>query len=104
MAYVAPLKDMMFNIRHLARIDEIAQMPGFEDAGLETAQAVLEESARFNQDVIAPLNEAGDRNPSSWKDGVVTTTPGFKDAFRQFAAGGWQGLQHPTHFGGQGLP
>ena len=104
MAYVAPLKDMMFNIRHLARIDEIAQMPGFEDAGLETAQAVLEESARFNQDVIAPLNEAGDRNPSSWKDGVVTTTPGFKDAFRQFAAGGWQGLQHPTDFGGQGLP
>jgi alkylation response protein AidB-like acyl-CoA dehydrogenase len=104
MAYTAPLKDMLFNIRHLARIDEIAQMPGFEDAGLETAQAVLEESARFNQDVLAPLNEAGDRNPSSWKDGVVTTTPGFKDAFKQLAAGGWQGLQHPSDFGGQGLP
>ncbi len=104
MAYVAPLKDMLFNIRHLARIDQIAQMPGFEDAGLETAQAVLEEAARFNQDVVAPLNEAGDRNPSSWNDGVVTTTPGFKDAFKQFAAGGWQGLQHPADFGGQGLP
>ncbi|CAN7580439.1 acyl-CoA dehydrogenase [Pseudorhodoferax sp. LjRoot39] len=104
MAYVAPLKDMLFNIRHLARIDEIAQLPGFEDAGLETAQAVLEESARFNQDVVAPLNEAGDRNPSSWNDGVVTTTPGFKQAFQQFAAGGWQGLQHPADFGGQGLP
>lgn len=104
MAYTAPLKDMLFNIRHLARIEQIAQMPGFEDAGLETAQAVLEESARFNQDVVAPLNEAGDRNPSSWKDGVVTTTPGFKQAFQQFAAGGWQGLQHPADFGGQGLP
>ncbi|KQP35574.1 acyl-CoA dehydrogenase [Pseudorhodoferax sp. Leaf274] len=104
MAYTAPLKDMLFNIRHLARIDEIAQLPGFEDAGLETAQAVLEESARFNQDVVAPLNEAGDRNPSAWSDGVVTTTPGFKDAFKQFAAGGWQGLQHPADFGGQGLP
>jgi alkylation response protein AidB-like acyl-CoA dehydrogenase len=104
MAYTAPLKDMLFNIRHLARIDEIAKMPGFEDAGLETAQAVLEESARFNQDVVAPLNEAGDRNPSSWKDGVVTTTPGFKDAFKQLASGGWQGLQHPSEFGGQGLP
>ena len=104
MAYTAPLKDMLFNIRHLARIEQIAQMPGFEDAGLETAQAVLEESARFNQDVVAPLNEAGDRNPSSWKDGAVTTTPGFKDAFKQFAAGGWQGLQHPADFGGQGLP
>ncbi|RCW73016.1 acyl-CoA dehydrogenase [Pseudorhodoferax soli] len=104
MAYTAPLKDMLFNIRHLARIEQIAQLPGFEDAGLETAQAVLEESARFNQDVVAPLNEAGDRNPSSWKDGVVTTTPGFKQAFEQFAAGGWQGLQHPADFGGQGLP
>ncbi|KQP15213.1 acyl-CoA dehydrogenase [Pseudorhodoferax sp. Leaf267] len=104
MAYVAPLKDMLFNIRHLAGIEQIAQLPGFEDAGFETAQAVLEESARFNQDVVAPLNEAGDRNPSSWKDGVVTTTPGFKDAFKQFTAGGWQGLQHPGDFGGQGLP
>ena len=104
MAYTAPLKDMLFNIRHLARIEEIAQMPGFEDAGLETAQAVLEEAARFNQDVVAPLNEAGDRNPSSWNDGVVTTTAGFKEAFQQFAAGGWQGLQHPADFGGQGLP
>ncbi|WP_326533994.1 acyl-CoA dehydrogenase [Pseudorhodoferax sp.] len=104
MAYVAPLKDMLFNIRHLARIEEIARLPGFEDAGMETAQAVLEESARFNQDVVAPLNEAGDRNPSSWSDGVVTTTPGFKEAFKQFAAGGWQGLQHPADFGGQGLP
>src|SRR6218665_1380264 len=95
---------MLFNIRHLARIEQIAQLPGFEDAGLETAQAVLEESARFNQDVAAPLNEAGDRNPSSWNDGVVTTTPAFKQAFQQFAAGGWQGLQHPADFGGQGLP
>ena len=104
MSYIAPIKDMLFDIEHLARIAEIAEMPGFEDAGLETAQAVLEECARFNQDVIAPLNVAGDRNPSSFKDGVVTTTPGFKEAFAQYAAGGWQGLQHPLAFGGQGLP
>ncbi|WP_200848374.1 acyl-CoA dehydrogenase family protein, partial [Raoultella sp. 18098] len=50
------------------------------------------------------LNVAGDRHPSSWKDGHVTTTPGFKEAFRQFAEGGWQGLQHPVESGGQGLP
>jgi 3-(methylthio)propanoyl-CoA dehydrogenase len=104
MSYIAPLKDMLFDIEHLARIDQVAQMPGFEDAGLETAQAVLEECARLNQDVIAPLNWEGDKNPSSFKDGVVTTTPGFKEAFRQYAEGGWQGLQHPTDFGGQGLP
>ena len=104
MSYVAPLKDMLFNIKHLADIDQIAAIPGFEDAGFETAEAVLEEAAKFTQGVLSPLNWEGDKNPSSWKDGVVTATPGFKDAFAQFAAGGWQGLQHPIDFGGQGLP
>ncbi|MDT8992043.1 acyl-CoA dehydrogenase [Curvibacter sp. APW13] len=104
MSYVAPVKDMLFNIQHLANIDQIAQIPGFEDAGFETAQAVLEEAAKLSQDVIAPLNWEGDKNPSSWKDGVVTATPGFKEAFKAFTEGGWQGLQHPTDFGGQGLP
>ena len=104
MTYKAPLKDMLFDIQHLARIDQIAQIPGFEDAGLDTAQAVLEECAKFSEGVLSPLNWEGDKNPSSWKDGVVTTTPGFKEAFRQYAEGGWQGLQHPADFGGQGLP
>ncbi len=104
MTYKAPLKDMLFNIEHLANIDEIAKIPGFKDAGLETAQAVLEEAAKFNEGVLSPLNWEGDKNPSSWKDGVVTTTAGFKDAFKQFTQGGWQGLQHPAEFGGQGLP
>jgi alkylation response protein AidB-like acyl-CoA dehydrogenase len=104
MSYTAPIKDMLFDIEHLADIAQIARMPGLEDAGLETAQAVLEECARFNQDVIAPLNVAGDRHPSTFKDGKVATTPGFKEAFAQYAAGGWQGLQHPAEFGGQGLP
>lgn len=104
MSYQAPVKDMLFNIEHLARIDQIAQIPGFEEAGLETAQAVLQECARFNEGVVAPLNVAGDTAPSSLKDHVVTTTAGFKDAFHQFAKGGWQGLQHPVDFGGQGLP
>jgi 3-(methylthio)propanoyl-CoA dehydrogenase len=104
MSYTAPVKDMLFCMKELADIESIAALPGFEEAGLETAQAVLEESARFCQEVLAPLNREGDINPSSWKDGVVTTTPGFKQAFRQFAEGGWQGLQHPVEFGGQGLP
>jgi alkylation response protein AidB-like acyl-CoA dehydrogenase len=65
---------------------------------------VLEECAKFNEGVVAPLNWEGDKYPSSFHDGKVTTTPGFKEAFRQFADGGWQGLQHPAEFGGQGLP
>ena len=104
MSYTAPLKDMLFNIEHLARIDQIAQIPGFEDAGLETAQAVLEECAKLNQDVISPLNWEGDKNPSFHNGKGVTTTPGFKEAYKQFTQGGWQSLQHPAEFGGQGLP
>ena len=104
MSYIAPVKDMLFAIEHLANIEQIAQIPGFEEAGLDTAAAVLEECAKFNEGVLAPLNFEGDKNPSSFKAGVVTTTPGFKEAFRQYADGGWQGLQHPADFGGQGLP
>ncbi len=104
MSYVAPVKDMLFNIAHLANIEQIAQIPAFEDAGLETAQAVLEEAAKFTEGVLAPLNWEGDKNPTSWKAGEVTATPGFKEAYKQFAEGGWQGLQHPADFGGQGLP
>jgi len=104
MSYRAPVADMLFVMKELAGLEAVSKLPGFEEAGLDTAQAVLEECARFNEQVVAPLDRAGDTDPSSWKDGVVKTTPGFKAAFRQFAEGGWQGLQHPSQFGGQGLP
>ena len=104
MSYTAPIKDMLFVMKELAGLEDIATLPGFEDANLDTAQAVLEESAKLCGEVLAPLNVEGDRNPSSWKDGVVTATPGFKEAFRQFGVGGWQGVQHPVDYEGQGLP
>ncbi|WP_420992854.1 acyl-CoA dehydrogenase [Cupriavidus sp. 30B13] len=104
MTYRAPLKDMLFVMNELAGLGAVSKLPGFEDATPETAQAVLDEAAKFNEQVVAPLNRIGDTDPSRWKDGVVTTTPGFKDAFRQFAEGGWQGVLHPQEFGGQGLP
>ena len=104
MSYKAPLQDLLFNIEHLARIDQIAAIPGFEDAGLETAQAVLEECARFNEGVLAPLNFEADKAPSSHSGTSVTTSAGFKEAYKQYTEGGWQGLQHPADFGGQGLP
>ena len=88
MTYRAPLADMLFCMQELADLDAVARLPGFDDAGIDTARAVLEECARFNQEVVAPLNVAGDRNPSSWHAGEVRTTPGFKEAFRQFGEGG----------------
>ncbi len=104
MSYRAPVKDLLFVIKELADIAAVARLPGHEEAGYDTAAAVLEECARFNEGVVAPLNVEGDRNPSSFKDGKVSTTPGFKQAFRQFAEGGWQGLHHPVDYGGQALP
>ena len=104
MTYRAPIKDMLFVMSELAGIDAVSRLPGYEDAGIETAAAVLEECAKFTEGVVAPLNWVGDQQPSWFRDGQVTTTPGFKEAFRQFAEGGWQGLQHPAEFGGQGLP
>ena len=104
MSYITPVKDMLFAMEHLAGLKNVAALSGFEDYGIDTAQAVLEESAKFCESVVAPLNWEGDINPSSWKDGVVTTTHGFKDAFKQFAQGGWQGVIHPVEFGGQGFP
>ena len=67
-------------------------------------QAVLEENARFMSEVIAPLNLSGDTQPGKWDNGNVTTSPGFRDAFKSFGEAGWQGIQHPTQYGGQGLP
>ncbi len=104
MSYTAPLKDMVFVMNELAGLDAVSQLPGCEDATPETAEAVLEENAKFCGEVIAPLNWTGDQQPSHWHDGQVTTTPGFKDAFKAFGEAGWQGLQHPQEFGGQGLP
>ncbi len=106
MPYVAPVKDMLFVMNELAGLSEVVSYPSYVEAGadVDLAPAILEESAKFNQDVIAPLNWLGDQKPSSLKDGVVTTTPGFKEAFEQFGAAGWQGVMHPAEFGGQGLP
>jgi len=104
MSYTAPVKDMLFVMNELAGLAAVNALPGCEDATPETAEAILEENARFCGEVIAPLNHGGDKEPSAWADGRVTTSPGFKEAFRQFGAAGWQGVQHPVEFGGQGLP
>ncbi len=104
MTFRAPVKDQLFCMKELAGLDKIAQIPGFEDAGYETAQAVLEESAKFNEGVVAPLNWSGDQDHGSWDNGVVRASKGFKEAYQALAEGGWQGLGQPAEFGGQGLP
>jgi butyryl-CoA dehydrogenase len=78
MSYTAPLKDMLFVMNELAALNAISQMPGCEDATPDTAEAVLEENAKFCTEVLAPLNWTGDQQPSIWREGEVSTTPGFK--------------------------
>jgi len=103
-SYTAPLKDMLFVVNELANLSAIHALPGCEDATPDTVEAVLEENAKFCGEVIAPLNHPADKEPSFWHDGEVTTSKGFKEAFRAFADAGWQGVQHPAEYGGQGLP
>ena len=104
MSYSAPLQDIRFVLHALADLEQISQLPGCEDANADTVHAVLEENAKFVSQVIAPLNWESDKHPSAWHNGTVTTTPGFKQAFKAFVEAGWQGLQHPVEYGGQGLP
>jgi len=104
MPYVTPLQDFRFALKALAGLDEILKLPGFEEVTPDLVDAILDENARFVEQAIAPLNVPGDTQPPRWDDGQVTTTPGFKQGFAEYAAAGWQGLQHPAQWGGQGLP
>ena len=103
MSYIAPQKDMLFALNHIANLSSVfAQINS--DLDLETVEGILDEAAKLNQDVVAPTNKAGDLEPSYLKDGKVITSAGFKNAFEQYTQGGWQGLSHPEEVGGQNLP
>ena len=104
MSYKAPIADISFNLNDMGLLDEVLPLPGFEDVSEDVVEAVLEENARFVEEVVAPLNVVGDREHSIWNDGQVKTPQGFKQAFDIFSAGGWQGLQHDAEHGGQGFP
>ncbi len=102
--YAAPVRDMKFVLTRLAGIREVATLPGYEDAAPETVDAILEEAAKFAAGILDPLNRSGDQEGARWRDGDVTTPTGFKDAYRQFVAGGWNALPFAPEWGGQGLP
>jgi alkylation response protein AidB-like acyl-CoA dehydrogenase len=102
--YVAPLKDMQFVLTELAGLDEVAKLPGCEDVSVELVDQILEESGKFCAEVLSPLNQSGDAEGSKWDQGKVTTPKGFIAAYKQFVEGGWNALQFPPEYGGQGLP
>jgi len=104
MTYQVPVQDIRFVWKELADLEGVLKLPAMADVTEDVVNAVLEENARFVEQELVPLNRAGDLNPAQCNDGVVTTTTGFRQAFAQFAQGGWQGLQHSAQLGGQGLP
>ncbi len=103
-SYVAPLKDMLFVINELAGLDEVSRLPSCEEVNAELVQAVLGEAAKFAQEVLEPLNRVGDKEGAKLADHVVTSPTGFKAAYAQFTAAGWNGLGGLIEYGGQGLP
>jgi len=104
-AYRAPLVEIRFVLRELAGLEQVARLPGFEDATPDTVDAILEEAAKFATEVLDPLNAAGDREGAQWQEGGIVRTPaGFKEAYRRFAENGWNGLTKNPEHGGQGLP
>ena len=102
--YKAPLKDMNFALRHNARIEQVAQLPGFEEATDDMVSAILEEAGKVANEVLSPLNEVGDQTGVKLVGDEVPTPEGFAAAYQQFAEGGWGSLQFDPEFGGQGLP
>ncbi len=105
MSYQPPVREHLFLLKDVLEIEKLANLPGFADAPMDIVEQILDESARFCAEVLAPLNSVGDKQGCVWHaDNTVTTPPGFKAAFAQFAEGGWPALSADTAYGGQGLP
>lgn len=103
--YKAPLADIRFVMNEMLDYQAHYQtISGGEDASIETVDAILEEGAKFCEQVLSPLNSVGDIEGCQWKDGEVTTPTGFKEAYKQYVDGGWPSLAHDPELGGQGLP
>ena len=103
--YQAPLRDMKFVLHELLDAErEFAALPGFEEVTRDLIDPVLEEAAKLCENVMFPLNRTGDQEGCTFEDGAVRTPSGFRDAYRAFVEGGWNGLSCNPEFGGQGLP
>jgi acyl-CoA dehydrogenase len=104
MTYRAPVADIVFALRNAAGFGPALAEGLYGDLADDVVEAVLAEAGKFADDILSPLNAIGDRNGTRFKDGVVTTAPGWKEAYRAWAQAGWNALAAPTQWGGQDLP
>ncbi len=102
--YNAPVTDILFTMKAIAGLEDLAGLPGYADATPDTVQAILEEAGKFAGEVLAPLNAVGDREGARLENGVVRTPTGSKEAYRGFAEAGWNAVAFDPDYGGQGMP
>jgi hypothetical protein len=104
MSFRSPVRDILFSLTEAADLGRLLDTGAYPDLDLETTAAVLEAAGQFSDEVLAPLNRQGDLKGAAYANGAVTAAPGFADAYKAFAAGGWNGLAADPEYGGQGLP
>ncbi|MDO5667229.1 MAG: acyl-CoA dehydrogenase [Alcaligenaceae bacterium] len=104
MSYKVPVDDINFNLKTMGLLEQIQNLPGFEEITDDLVDAIIEENARLVEEEMAPLNIVGDQDHPVCTNGEVTLSKGFKEALTLFTEGGWQALQHDPEFGGQGFP
>ena len=102
--YVAPIKDMLFNLRHVAGLEETLKYAAYADYDQETIDQVVEEAGKFANDILSPINVPGDQSGIVLNGGEVATAPGFSAAHQQFIESGWQSMDVSAEHGGMGLP
>src|SRR5579871_5329157 len=102
--YHAPLKDMRFVLGELLHVEQLAALPRYTEFSSELGFSILEEAARFGEEVLAPINVLGDTRGAQYRDGHVQMPEEFRSAYRQFVAAGWPQLSAPVERGGQGAP
>jgi len=104
-AYKAPLRDISFVMNEVLQSESLYQtLPGYEEATADLMNAIVEEGAKFAENVLAPLNQSGDEEGCQWSEDGVKTPAGFADAYQQYVANGWPALSAETETGGQGMP
>ena len=104
MTFATPVRDMRYALDHMAGFGALARTGAFEELSGDLVSAILEEMGKYCDNVVAPLNWTSDQEGAALENGVVRTSPGFKEAYRQYAEGGWNALAFPEEIGGQGLP
>ena len=102
--YKAPINDIIFTYDVLDSYNVLNKIEKFKDFGLDTLEPIVEECAKFAEEVLAPINSIGDKNGAIFDEGIVKMPPGFKEAYEKFTKAGWSSISLPSDIGGGGLP